>query len=168
MVVSSYCLNELAAEERKKALVRLWEHTDKLLVLIEPGTPEGASQLREARKTLIEAGGYVVAPCPSNGECTLPTDDWCHFTARVARSKLHKQLKGGDAPYEDEKFCFLAVSKSEYCGKARILRHPKIESGKITLRLCTEQGISDRIVTRKSPLFKAARKSDSGDSFDEC
>ena len=167
LVISSYCLNELTAAERKKAIITLWKHTDKLLLLVEPGTPEGASQLREARNILIEAGGYVAAPCPSNGECKLPLDDWCHFSARVARSKLHKQLKGGDAPYEDEKFCFLAVSKSECSGKPRILRHPKIESGKITLRICTAQGITDKIVTRKSPLFKAARKSDSGDSFDD-
>ncbi len=165
MVISSYCLNELSAAARKNAVLKLWNAADKLLLIVEPGTPEGFSQLREARSQLIEAGGYIAAPCPSGGECTLPQGDWCHFTARIARSKLHKQLKGGDAPYEDEKFCFLAVAKTECAGKTRILRHPKIESGKITLHLCTTQGITDKIVTKKSPLFKAARKSDSGDSF---
>lgn len=167
LVISSYCLNELTSSARKAALMKLWRSTDKLLLIIEPGTPEGFSQLREARKFLLSEGGYIAAPCPHNGECVLPEDDWCHFTARVARTKLHKQLKGGDAPYEDEKFCFLAVSRRECEGRARILRHPKIESGKITLKLCTEQGISDKMVTKKSPLFKAARKSDSGDSFAE-
>ncbi len=167
LVLSSYCLNELTPSARKTALMKLWRSTDKLLLIIEPGTPEGFSQLREARKLLLSEGGYIAAPCPHNGGCMLPEDDWCHFTARVARTKLHKQLKGGDAPYEDEKFCFLAVSRKECRGRARILRHPKIESGKITLKLCTEQGISDKMVTKKSPLFKAARKSDSGDSFAE-
>ncbi len=167
LVISSYCLNELTPSARKAALMKLWRSTDKLLLIIEPGTPEGFSQLREARKLLLSEGGYIAAPCPHNSECVLPEDDWCHFTARVARTKLHKQLKGGDAPYEDEKFCFLAVSRRECEGRARILRHPKIESGKITLKLCTEQGISDKMVTKKSPLFKAARKSDSGDSFAE-
>ncbi len=165
LVVSSYCLNELTPSARKAALMKLWKAADKLLLIVEPGTPEGFSQLREARKLLVAEGGYIAAPCPMNGECPLPEDDWCHFTARVARTKLHKQLKGGDAPYEDEKFCFIAVSREECTGRARILRHPKIESGKITLRLCTEQGIEEKIVTKKSPLFKAARKSDSGDSF---
>lgn len=167
MVISSYCLNELSAAARKNAVMKLWNAADKLLLIVEPGTPEGFSQLREARSQLIEAGGYIAAPCPSGGECPLPQGDWCHFTARIARSKLHKQLKGGDAPYEDEKFCFLAVAKAECAGKTRILRHPKIESGKITLHLCTTRGITDKIVTKKSPLFKAARKSDSGDSFSE-
>ncbi len=167
LVISSYCLNELSANARKSALLKLWGSTEKLLLIVEPGTPEGFSQLKYAREMLISEGGFAAAPCPHNGACKLPDDDWCHFTARIARSKAHKQLKGGDVPYEDEKFCFLAVSK-EPCGNAsRILRHPKIESGKITLKLCTKNGISDKIVTKKSPLFKAARKSDSGDSFPE-
>ncbi len=165
LVVSSYCLNELSPAARKKAVTKLWECTEKLLLIVEPGTPEGFSQLREARRVLTEMGGHIVAPCPHNGECPLPADDWCHFTARVARSKLHKQLKGGDAPYEDEKFCFIAVSRELCGGSARIIRHPRIDSGRVTLRLCTSKGIADRMVTKKDPLFKAARKSDSGDSF---
>lgn len=167
LVLSSYCLNELNPAARKNAVSALWQAAEKLLIIIEPGTPEGFSQLREARKQLIAMGGYVAAPCPTSGECTLPGDDWCHFTARVQRTRIHKQLKGGDAPYEDEKFCFIAVSRTEVQGSSRILRHPKIESGRITLRLCTSDGICDRLVTKKSPLFKAARKSDCGDSFDE-
>ena len=87
---------------------------------------------------------------------------------RVARSRLHKQLKGGEAPYEDEKFCFLAASREDVspCA-ARVLRHPRIDSGRITLRLCTADGAEERVVTKKSPLFKAARKSDAGGSFGE-
>lgn len=165
LVLSSYCLNELSASARKAAVLKLWRSTEKLLLIVEPGTPEGFSQLKAARELLIAEGGHIVAPCPHNEVCALPEGDWCHFTARVARSKLHKQLKGGDAPYEDEKFCFLAVSREQCAGADRILRHPKIESGKITLHLCTKQGIIDKIVTKKSPLFKMARKSDSGDAF---
>lgn len=165
LVVSSYCLNELTSAARRNAVLKLWERTEKLLLIVEPGTPEGFSQLKEARRLLTELGGFVAAPCPHNGECRIDKDDWCHFTARIARSKLHKQLKGGEVPYEDEKFCFIAVSREKCGGAARILRHPKIESGKITLRLCTPHGICDRIVTKKNALFKAARKSDSGDSF---
>lgn len=168
LVLCSYCMNEMSAEARKTALCRLWDAAEQLLLIIEPGTPAGFAQLKEARNTLAELGGHIVAPCPEAEQCPLPDDDWCHFTVRIPRTRLHKQLKGGDAPYEDEKFCFLAVSKTPQnrC-KARILRHPRIESGKITLRLCTENGIHDSVITRKSPLFKSARKADSGDSFNE-
>ncbi len=166
MVICSYCLNELPHKSRLEALDRLWQAADKLLVIIEPGTPVGFSQLKEARSYLLDKGAHIVSPCPHSGCCDIQGDDWCHFTARIARTKLHKQLKGADVPYEDEKFSFMAFSRSEAePAAARILRHPKIESGKITLQLCTEQGICEKLVTKKSPMFKAARKSDSGDSF---
>ena len=93
--------------------------------------------------------------------------DWCHFQQRVARSRLHKQLKGGDAPYEDEKFCFLALTKEApeaACG-ARVLRHPLIAPGRITLTLCESGAVQNRVVTKKDPLWKQARKIHAGDSL---
>lgn len=166
LVISAYCLNEMTEAGRRAAVEELWRAAEKLLVIIEPGTPAGFSQLKRARDLLTELGGNIAAPCPQIGECPLAEGDWCHFTARIARGRLHKRLKGGDAPYEDEKFGFIAVSRERYipCG-ARILRHPKVESGKITLKLCTAQGVEERVVTKKSPRFKAARKSSSGEAF---
>lgn len=168
LVISSYCLNELEPRKRSSVIKTLWERTEKLLVIVEPGTPEGFSQIKEARKQLISLGAETAAPCTHTGECPIPKGDWCHFTCRVARSKLHKRLKDGEAPYEDEKFCFIAAAKQpcKPCG-ARILRHPVIEKGRVTLRLCESSGISDCTVTAKSPLFKAARKSSAGDRFGE-
>lgn len=168
LVMCSYCLNELAESARKKAVERLWDSTRRLLLIVEPGTPEGYSRILSAREQLIALGAHIAAPCPHEKACPLPKGDWCHFTVRVARSRLHKQLKGGEVPYEDEKFCFLAASREDVspCA-ARVLRHPRIDSGRITLRLCTADGAEERVVTKKSPLFKAARKSDAGGSFGE-
>ncbi len=167
LVTASYVLNELDPKERKTAASHLWEAAEELLLIIEPGTPAGFAVLREVRQRLTELGAYIIAPCPSSGECPLPSDDWCHFSARAARSRLHKQLKGGDAPYEDEKFCYIAAArKSTECCSARVIRHPKTESGKITLSLCTPDGIKQKIVTKKDgALFKKARKTDWGDEL---
>lgn len=167
LVVASYILNELSPSERDKALLSLWNATEKLLIIVEPGTPAAFGQMRKHREVLLANGANIAAPCTHNEKCAICGDDWCHFTCRVARSKLHRQLKGGEAPYEDEKFSFLAVTR-EPCkmAAARVLRHPKIESGKITLQLCTAEGICEKIVTKKSgELFKTARKADCGDSF---
>ncbi len=167
LVTASYVLNELDPKEREGAVSRLWEAAEELLLIIEPGTPAGFAVLREVRKRLTELGAHIIAPCPSSGECPIKSDDWCHFSARAARSKLHKQLKGGDAPYEDEKFCYIAAARksSESCA-ARVIRHPKTESGKITLSLCTPDGITQKIVTKKDgALFKKARKTDWGDEL---
>lgn len=170
LVMCSYCLNELTETVRRKTVEQLWSSTQRLLLIVEPGTPDGYSRILSARQQLIGLGAHIAAPCPHENACPLTVGaepgDWCHFTVRVARSRLHKQLKGGDVPYEDEKFCFLAASREEFspCA-ARVLRHPRIDSGRITLKLCTPGGAEERMVTKKSPQFKAARKSDAGDSF---
>lgn len=166
LVICSYCLNELPEAKRKAAVAELANAANKLLLIVEPGTPNAFSGMLQTRAQLIRCGMTIAAPCPQNGDCPLPEDDWCHFTARAARSRLHKQLKGADVPYEDEKFCFLAAAKENALPcTARILRRPFIEPGKITLKICSENGVSTELVTKKDPRFKAARKSDTGDIF---
>lgn len=168
LVISSYMLNELSDENRLQAVQKLWNATNKLLLIIEPGTPESFKKMKRIREYLIECGGNVIAPCVHNQKCELPENDWCQFTCRISRSKLHKILKGGDSPFEDEKFFYLAISKDEKITTkkefSRVLRHPKIETGKITLKLCGSNGIEEKMITKKQKdLFKMARKIESGD-----
>lgn len=169
LVIASYSLNELSEQNRISMVEKLWGLTNKVLLIVEPGTPAAFSQLKNIRKFLIDNGGHVVAPCPHSLECNLGDDDWCHFTCRVSRSKLHKLLKGGEVPYEDEKFSYIAVSKNEVSNsKSRILRHPLIASGRITLRICTEKSLETINITKKQKtLFKFARKAKCGDAFVE-
>ena len=130
----------------------------------------GFSEIKELREALVRLNGSVIAPCPNISECPMGENDWCHATCRVARSKVHKILKSGDVPYEDEKFSYIAVCKDSSAefkskeGFARALRHPIIESGRITLQLCTSNGIVSKVVTKKDKeLFKIARKATCGD-----
>ena len=164
LITASYVFNELKESDRDRAVLGLWEKTDGMLLITEPGTKAGYSVIAQIRKLLIKNGALICYPCPGNGECPLPDGDWCHFTARAARSKLHKQLKNSEVPYEDEKFsCIAAVRNgAKPCG-SRILRHPITESGLITLHVCTGTQISDMKITRSSKLFKAARKAECGD-----
>ena len=167
LVTASYVLNELTEAKRDKLTEKLWDCTEKMLIIIEHGTPVGFSNIKAIRNKLISLGAKIAAPCPHTAECPLPESDWCHFTARVSRTKLHKQLKGGEVPYEDEKYCYIAAVREDCeCSENRVLRHPKIESGKITLKLCTKEGIAEKIVTKKDgSLFKKARKSNCGDEL---
>lgn len=169
LVICAYCLNELTEKRRGSVTAALTQAAEKLLLIVEPGTPKAFAELMKTRAELISLGMKITAPCPSSGECPLPKDDWCHFTARIARSKLHKRLKNADAPYEDEKFCFLAAvwddAEAASQRKARILRHPITAPGRITFHLCTDNGITDKTVTKSSPLFKKAGKTGAGDVF---
>ena len=166
LVICSYCMNQLSAARRAIAVAELANAANKLLLIVEPGTPNAFSNIKQMRGQLAESGLTIAAPCPNTGDCPLPESDWCHFTARAARSRIHKQLKGADVPYEAEKFGFLAAARENArpC-TGRILRRPFIETGKITLTVCSESAVSTRLVTKKDPRFKAARKSNTGDKF---
>lgn len=166
LVICSYCLNELPESRRKAVVERLAESAEKLLVIVEPGTPNAFSAMLKTRSELTESGFTIAAPCPNTDECPMEDGDWCHFAARAARSRLHKQLKNADVPYEDEKFCFLAAARggATPC-EARILRRPIIQPGRITLRLCGENGAFTQMVTKSDSKFKTARKADIGDRF---
>ena len=168
VVITSYMTNEMADDVRRAFLDLLWKITGKLLVIIEPGTKVGSAILRAAKQQLSVSGARVCAPCPNIDGCPLPEDDWCHFTCRVARSKLHKTLKGGDVPYEDEKFSYLALTLLPYQPtENRVLRHPQKDTGRITLTVCTPEGRIVKTVTKRDKEhFTVARKSGAGDSID--
>jgi ribosomal protein RSM22 (predicted rRNA methylase) len=119
LVILAYALNELDAEVRQSVLARLWRATADTLVIVEPGTPAGWQRILAARRQLIEAGAHVIAPCPHADECPLVPPDWCHFAARVARSRLHRQAKGAEVPWEDEKFSYVAVRACRHCASER-------------------------------------------------
>ncbi len=168
LVIASYVLGEMNPSDRKIVAGNLWEATGQMLLIVEPGTPAGFAQLKDLRSLLLSRGAHLAAPCPSGQACPIPEGDWCHFTCRIARSKLHRQLKGADAPYEDEKFCYLALTKKpSRPAPARIRRHPRIEPGKITLELCTKTGFRQAVLRKRDgSLFKQARKSSCGDQWD--
>lgn len=156
-----YSFGEVPEANRKKILKQAWEATDKALILIEPGTPAAFKNLLDARKQLIEWGGHVVAPCPHSQECPLlGKNDWCHFSVRLQRSSLHRKIKGGELGYEDEKFCYVIVSKSaKETLSSRIIKPPKKHSGYVDLQLCAKEGIIEqKIFSKDKENFKRAKK----------
>jgi ribosomal protein RSM22 (predicted rRNA methylase) len=169
LVTMAYVLNELAPDVRKSALERLWRLTADTLVIVEPGTPAGWQRILTARRQLIESGAHVVAPCPHAHECPLQPSDWCHFAKRVARSRLHRQAKGAEVPWEDEKFSYVALSRQPApAAGARVIARARKASGRVTLKLCRPDGSAgDQLLSRRDgDLFKQGWRSDWGSSFD--
>lgn len=167
LVIASYVLNELDDDERIKAVDKLWNAANKVVLIIEPGTPVGYSHLRKIREYLLDKGAHIAAPCPHENSCPIEEDDWCHFTCRVQRSKLHRQLKEGEVPYEDEKFAYLAITREKYRNAdARILRHPIVGKGRVTLEICGMDGVKKiNVFKRNGDLYKKARKVQCGDEI---
>lgn len=173
LVIAAYALAELSPAEQARAVHSAWIATRRVLVIVEPGTPAGFDRIHEARAALVAAGGHIVAPCPHEGPCPMRTagsrTDWCHFAVRVPRSRRHRQIKGGTLGYEDEKYACLVVAREpqETRAAARVLRHPRIEKGRVSLELCTPDGAVRSVITRRDEAWRAARKVEWGDAWDE-
>ncbi|MFJ5838557.1 small ribosomal subunit Rsm22 family protein [Streptomyces shenzhenensis] len=168
LVTVSYVLNELSAADRT-ALVDAAATAAQAVVIVEAGTPDGYARVIEARDRLIGAGFRIAAPCPHSAGCPIvPGTDWCHFAARVSRSSLHRQVKGGSLPYEDEKFSYVAATRAPAGpAPARIVRRPQIRKGQVLLDLCeTGERLRRTTVTKRhGDLYKAARDAEWGDPW---
>jgi ribosomal protein RSM22 (predicted rRNA methylase) len=169
LVTLCYVLDELAPDARQRLVSELWDQTSGALVVVEPGTTRGWQRILAVRDHLIAAGAHIAAPCPHPAACPLVAPDWCHFSARVARSRIHRLAKEADVPWEDEKFIYLAASRIPPANRtARVLAPPERASGRVRLKLCQSDGsATDRLVTRREgDGFKRARRVDWGDRFE--
>ncbi|WP_329339832.1 small ribosomal subunit Rsm22 family protein [Streptomyces sp. NBC_00663] len=168
LVTVSYVLNELTPADRT-TLVDAAATAAQAVLIVEAGTPAGYARVIEARDRLIAAGFHIAAPCPHSARCPIVTgQDWCHFSARVSRSSLHRKVKGGSLAYEDEKFSYVAATRFPVTpAAARIVRRPQIRKGQVLLDLCeTDERLTRTTVTKRhGDLYKAARDAEWGDAW---
>src|SRR5436309_80787 len=166
LVIASYMIGEISDAERAALAELMWAKTHDTLLIVEPGTPAGYGRIIALRRQLIAAGAHVAAPCPHDGECPLAAPDWCHFTQRLPRSRVHKQLKSAELPFEDEKFSYVALSRAPAARHpARVLAQPVVTKVAVTARLCTDRGILNVIAARREKAaYQRFKKIDWGDA----
>jgi ribosomal protein RSM22 (predicted rRNA methylase) len=166
--IASYVVGELEDPERKALVELMWQRTRDVLLIVEPGTPDGYQRIIALRSQLIAEGAHVVAPCPHDGPCPLTSPDWCHFAQRLPRSRAHKQLKGADVPFEDEKFSYVVLSRTAPAARlARLLAQPAQSKAAITAKLCTASGVANTTVQRRDKdAFARARRWRWGDAVE--
>lgn len=165
LVVASYVLGEMPAPAA--AALAWWKLSTDTLVLIEPGTPTGYQNILSARSTLLAAGASLLAPCPHGERCPLEAGDWCHFSARVVRSPLHRAVKHASLTTEDEKFSYLIAARvpPPTGPTARIIGPPVRRSGHVRLKLCNPDGTAtETVVARSDPSWREAKQWRWGDS----
>lgn len=168
LVCLAYVLSELPADLRPRLIDDLWSLTGEMLLIVEPGTPKGWERILAARSRLIEHEAHIIAPCPHRGPCPITAPDWCHFSRRVARSRLHRLAKDADVPWEDEKYIYLAISRHKGLAvEARILAPPRKSKGRIDLKLCCADGArrEHTVTKRDGALFKTVRRRDWGEAI---
>lgn len=160
----SYSLGEI---EDLACLSKIWEQCERGMILIEPGTPRGFNTILKAREQLVKLGGSLYAPCPHSYLCPLAyTPKWCHFAVRISRSAWHRRCKQGLLSYEDEKFCYIIVTKKPHLTSSRIIDHPQLRKGHLLLSLCTKEGLKKEVVSKRDPeLYRKGRKAKWGETW---
>ncbi|MFX9023732.1 small ribosomal subunit Rsm22 family protein, partial [Acinetobacter baumannii] len=83
----------------------------------------------------------------------------------------HRLLKGADAPFEDEKFAYLAVVRPDVAvtaPAARVLAPPHGDKATVTLKLCGVDGALEarRVALRDKAAAKAVRHLRWGDALE--
>lgn len=166
LVIASYVINELNDAARAKLVAALWAKTRDTLVIVEPGTPAGYRRILDARAAAIATGAHVVAPCPHDAPCPLQAPDWCHFSQRLQRSQVHKQLKSAELPYEDERFSYVILSRTPIAPRpSRVLAQPVTTKIAVTAKLCTTEGVIAAAAPRRDKaVYARFRKLDWGDA----
>ena len=166
LVVASYMIGELGEAERTALADALWSKTRDTLLVVEPGTPAGYARIIALRSRLIAAGAHVAAPCPHDRGCPLVAPDWCHFSQRLQRSRAHKQVKGAELPFEDERFAYVALSRAPVIARpSRVLAQPDVGKVEISAKLCTPEGVSvTRVPRRAKAEYAGARRWRWGDA----
>ncbi|MGD9638615.1 MAG: small ribosomal subunit Rsm22 family protein [Alphaproteobacteria bacterium] len=176
LITANYVLNEIWQEQGEKTVLKtiehLWQKTKNALIIVEPGTPQGQDVILATRNLLLKLGAEIAAPCPHKDDCPIAknynsSEKWCHFSVRIERSKVHRQIKSGaNLSYEDEKFSYLIATREKAKSiKGRIVGNPR--GGKvIQAETCNCDGTYKEIDISKSfPDYKLFKKSSWGDAF---
>ncbi|MBR0696814.1 small ribosomal subunit Rsm22 family protein [Bradyrhizobium lablabi] len=165
-IVASYMIGEIGDADRAALTETLWARTTDTLLVVEPGTPAGYARIIALRAQLIAAGAHVVAPCPHDGACPLAAPDWCHFSQRLQRSRAHKQVKGAEVPFEDERFAYVALTRAPLPQRpSRVLAQTLVGKAEISAKLCTREGLAVKKIPRRAKAdYALARRWRWGDA----
>lgn len=169
LVTLAYVLDELPPATIGTVTEKLWCLTKGMLVVIEPGTPAGWQRILAVRDRLRSLGAHLVAPCMHAENCPIVAPDWCHFSRRVARSRVHRLAKGAEVPWEDEKYVFIAASREPVTISGdRVLSPPRVNGGVGRVKLCRTDGTAAELTLSKrdGEAFKEIRRAGWGDRLE--
>ena len=169
LVTMSYVWAELEGKDRLSVLDKAFAYAKGALVIIEPGTPRHVAGLLEARTHLLAQGAHIAAPCPHAAVCPVKAPDWCHFSAFVPRTNLHRMVKNVSQSYELEKYAYLIVTHAAptQTQEGRLVRAPLKRTGHVMCDVCTGRGTLERwVYTKKDKdAYHSARKKEWGETI---
>ena len=170
LVIGAYALAELSPRARARLVAAAWRATR---AIAGAGRAGHAGRLRAHPRRRAprcsRRARRIVAPCPHEGPCPMRTG------ARTGRLVPFRGAGAAHAPSSAAEGRQARLRgrevrvprgvegvRSRSRPQARVLRHPRIEKGRIALTLCTPDGAERKVVTRRDASWHAARKAELG------
>ena len=131
LVVAAYTFSEIATKKaREEALLRLWKHTGKVLVVIDHGNVPGFSVMMEIRDTILEmknCGTWdsqptIVGPCPHEYKCPMqhscagnkyPNLRVCNSSVAYELTFIERWIYRTSEKKGKEHFTYLIIARNE-------------------------------------------------------
>jgi ribosomal protein RSM22 (predicted rRNA methylase) len=87
----------------------------------------------------------------------------------LQRSRAHKQLKGAELPFEDERFSYVALTRAPVAARPpRVLAQPVVNKVDVTAKLCTLDGVAmAKVPRRNKSAYAQARHWRWGDAVEQ-
>lgn len=176
-LILPYVVNEVyGRQDDVKGAVRqltAWRAAGaRQILIVEPGDQISVGFLGALREGVIKAGLRVAAPCAQNGACPLTTlpRQWCHFTWPSALGPVGRQIADLAARrWQELHFSYLCIGdRSSACAvdaardaapeQGRLLEVRRRGKPAVSLRVCTDSGLADFVVLKRSgALFDKLR-----------
>jgi ribosomal protein RSM22 (predicted rRNA methylase) len=159
LVVLGHVLNELDPELRQAVIAAAWRLADGLLLVVEPGTPEGFAVVRAARDQLLAQGAHTLAPCAHDRACPLE-GDWCHFPQRLKRPDFQRRARDAPSQWEDSKFAYAAMARfaPESPIWGRVIREATSNKAYAEIKVSSVVGVARyRALKRNRDAFRQAK-----------
>jgi hypothetical protein len=144
LLFASYVFTEL------KDIPKEWLDYEALII-VEPSTRDDARRLQKERKTLLDAGFSLWAPCPHADDCPLLVSekDWCHdrvhFDAPPWFVALEKHL-----PIKNKTLAFSYLVARKKTAPVSMHQDPKTQLARLVGDTLIEKGKSRQSVCRSS------------------
>jgi ribosomal protein RSM22 (predicted rRNA methylase) len=160
LIVLGHVLNELDVDLRASVVELAWQLTGGLLVIVEPGTPEGFAVVRAARDALLAAGAQTIAPCAHDRPCPLE-GDWCHFPQRLKRPEFQRRARRAPSEWEDSKFAYAAMARFPATSPiwGRVIREPFQNKAYAEVEISSAEGVARfRALKRHREAFRLVKQ----------
>lgn len=171
VVILANVLNELTEEERIKVIDRAFTQCNKVLVIIEPGTPGGAQIITDSQKNFTNKH-FLMAPFLNNS-FVESADFWIHFPQRFIRPEFQRRVRQHmrvsnlmASDWEETKYSYIAFSKyaPETSPLGRVVAPIKKQKAWFDLTVLTAKGIEKlQVFKRDKDKYNYVKKLHWGD-----